>query len=509
MDTNLEHEQHNKRIIKNTFFLYIRMIIIMAVSLFTSRITLRVLGVEDYGIYNVVGGIVVFLAFLNNTLSVSTQRFFNYEMGNNKNGNLCKVFSLAFTSHIMIAIVFLIMGETAGLWFVNHYLIIPPERFVAALWVYHFSVLTFTVNIIMTPYSAAIIACEKMNIYACVSVLETLFKLGMVYLLSILLFDKLQLYAVFIFVVALFIAMVYFYCCRKIVWVISRFAWDKEYMLKMFSFSGWGFIGAFSQVLCVQGVNVLINMFFNPLHNAARGIAIQLQSAVQTFSVNFMIAVRPQIIKSYSDEEYQYSFMLACSAAKISYFLLLIITLPVILNIEWVLTLWLKKVPEYSIVFTRLTLIDSLLGAMISPVAALSQASGKIKNYQLIISISFVLVFLLTYLFYKWGYASYVAFVISIVLTVLGTVGRVWELKYSIQFPVKYFLKEVVVKVLLVSICCISLMGVYLYFFRGDTLSDFLITSFFAVIMSCLFTWFLGIKSNEKKLILDRICFKR
>lgn len=482
----------------------------MIVSLFTSRITLRALGVEDYGIYNVVGGIVIFLAFLNNTLAVSTQRFLNYEMGKSGGGNLEQVFSFALTSHYIIALFFLIIAETIVLWFVRHQLVIPPDRFEAALWVYHFSVFTFVVNIISTPYNAAIIACEKMGAYAYISIIEAGLKLAVSYILLVVTFDKLQMYAILLFIAALLIRLVYFFYCKwNISWITSRLRWNKKYMSKMFSFSGWGFLGAFSQMVSMQGVNVLINMFFNPVHNAARGIAMQLQAAVNTFSANFMTAVRPQIVKSYSDKEYPYSFALTCSAAKISYFLLLIIVVPLVINTEYVLLLWLKNVPEYAVVFTRLALIDILLGAMISPVAALSQASGKVKYYQLIISVSFILVFILTYVFYKNGYASYVTFIVSIIMTIVGTVGRVWELKYSVGFPIKYFLKEVVFRILLVSFCVFGLLVAYVYWWGSGSCANFITTTLISVSFSCLFIWFLGMKPNEKRLILEKIHLKR
>lgn len=485
------------------------MAILMIVSLFTSRITLQALGVEDYGIYNVVGGIIIFLSFLNNTLTISTQRFLNYEMGSDGKSNLSSVFSSALTGHYIIALLFLVIAETVGLWFVYNYLVIPQARFRAMLWVYHFSVLTFFINIISTPYNAAIIACEKMGVYAYIAIVEAVMKLGVAYILFITPFDKLKLYAVLLCGVALVIRFVYFlYCRKKIRWITSRLSWNKERMLRIFSFSGWVFLGGFSQVMCVQGVNVLINIFFSPIHNAARGIAMQLQSAVHTFSANFMTAVRPQIIKSYSAGEYQYSFILTCSAAKISYYLLLIITIPLILETEYILTLWLKDVPEYAVVFTRLALIDALLSSMISPVASLSQASGKVKYYQLIISAGFILVFLLTYLFYRYNFSSYVTFIISIIMTVIGTVGRVWELKYSVHFPMQYFFKEVILKIACVSTGTLVLMKGVVCLVPVNGLFSFCFISFCSVILTCLFIWFWGISESEKKYVLNKLYFK-
>ena len=501
--------ENTKRIARNTAMLYVRMLLLMGVTFYTSRIVLNALGVEDYGIYNVVGGVVIFLSFLNNTLAMSTQRFLNYEMGNAGGGNLEKVFSYALTGHYIVAGVFLFLAETIGLWFVYNQLIIPENRFTAMLWVYHFSVLTFIVNIISTPYNAAIIATEKMDAYAYVSIFEAILKLGISYLLFVLPFDKLKLYAVLLFFVALLVRFAYFaYCRQKIEWITSKLRWNEVYMKKIFSFSGWIFMGGFSHVLSVQGVNVLINMFFNPVHNAARGIAVQLQAGVNTFSANFMTAVRPQIVKSYAGGDYHYAFSLAFMSAKISYFLMLLIIVPLLLNTDYILSLWLKIVPEHAVVFTRLSLLDILLGAMISPLAALSQASGKVKWYQLIISSGFLLVFLLTYLFYRLGFASYTTFVVSIAITALGTLGRILELRHTVGFPIRRFFVEVVSRVTGVSVGVVVFAMICWNFMRVGSLGNLFLTSLLSLLFTGLLIWFLGMKSNEKEYILSKIHLK-
>lgn len=503
-------QSNSKRIVKNTMFLYIRMALLMLVSLFTSRITLQALGVEDYGIYNVVGGIVIFLSFLNNTLTISTQRFLNYEMGQKQSSNLSKVFSIALTGHYVIALFFLLLAETIGFWFVYYHLVIPQERFVAMLWVYHFSVLTFIINIISTPYNAAIIACEKMNVYAYIAILEAVMKLLIAYLLLVVSFDKLKLYAILLFLLAVVVRLVYYlYCKRKIPWISSTLSWNREMMAKIFSFSGWVFLGGFSQVLCVQGVNVLINLFFNPIHNAARGISMQLQAAVHTFSANFMTAVRPQIVKSYSSQDYAYAYKLTCSSARISFFLLLIITMPILLNTEFILSLWLGNIPPYSVCFTRLALIDVLFTSLISPVAALSQATGKVRNYQLIISVSFFLVFVLTYFFYKLHFPSYATFLISIVMTLIGTIGRVLELRNSANFPILYFIKDVVLRIFIVSLGTILSLALLVNVFSFIKITlNVIIMSLFSIALSCVYIWLWGVNKAEKEFIINRIKLK-
>ncbi len=495
-----------KRIVINTSMLYFRMLLIMAISLYTSRIILQVLGVVDYGIYNVVGGVVTMLGFLNSSLSTATQRYLNYEMGKGNLSGLQKVFSMSFLGFVLIALVALCLAESIGLWFVYHKLIIPIERFRTAVWVYHFSVLTFMVNLLVVPYNAAIIAHEKMSVYAYVSIGEVVLKLLLVFLLQIIVYEKLLLYAIMMFVTACIVAFSYrFYCIRVFSECRLCWCWDKELLKGIFSFSGWMLTGTISNLFSTQGVNILMNMFFGPIVNAARAIAVQVHTAVNSFVANFMTAVRPQIVKSYSQGKIEYMYHLVFSASKFSFFLLFILVIPILFNTELILRLWLKTVPDYAVLFTRLLLIDLLINATYNPIAYVSQASGKIRDYQLVISIGFLLIIILTWLAFFYEYPVYFAFVIAIGIDMLGLFSRLWVLKKIVDFPVRRYLKLVCVPTLLVlsvSIVCAYLP--YIWFEITDLLS-LLFYVFWCIGLTTIFIWHLGLNAQEKRIIFQTI----
>lgn len=377
---------NNKRIAKNTMLLYFRMILTMLVTLYTSRVVLNTLGVEDFGIYNVVGGVVVMFSFLNSAMSSATQRFLSFELGKNNIKQFTKVFSMSINIHALIAIIILVLAETIGLWFVNTQLVIPTDRMDAANWVYQCSILAFMVTIMSVPYNASIIAHEKMAAFAYISILEVSLKLLIVFMLQWLAFDKLKLYAVLFLLVAVIIRLVYgLYCKYKIEG--CRYVWtaDKKLFQTLFSYAGWNLWGNMAAVGMDQGVNILLNIFFGPVVNAARGIAYQLSSAVRMFVSNFQMAVNPQIVKRYAVEDITSMHKLIFVSSKASYLLLLFLGLPLAIEANFVLSLWLGDVPEYTVVFVRLVivimLIDSLSGSLITA----AQATGRIKLYQTLV----------------------------------------------------------------------------------------------------------------------------
>lgn len=302
----MSNSENNKRIVRNTAALYVRMLLMMAISLYTSRVVLQTLGVVDYGIYNVVGGVVTMIAFLNGALSTATQRYLNYEMGKGNSDGLSKVFSMSFWCFCMIALAAVIVAETVGLWFVINKLNIPAERADVALWVYHISVLTFVVELLVVPYKASIIAHEKMSVYAYISIAEVSLKLILIYLLVVIDADKLRLYASMMFIATLLICYIdKLYCSRHFAECNVRLVWDRMLFKGLFSFSGWMLVGTITYILSTQGVNMLINIFFGAAVNAARGIALQVSNAINSFVTNFMMAVRPQIVKSYANGEHE------------------------------------------------------------------------------------------------------------------------------------------------------------------------------------------------------------
>lgn len=496
---------NNTRIAKNTLMLYFRMLFTMAVSLYTSRVVLNTLGVEDFGVYNVVGGIVSMLSFFNSSMATSTQRFLNYEMGKNNSAGLRDVFVNAVNAHYLIGIITAIGLETVGLWFVYNKLNIPAQQFHAALWVFHCSVLSLFVSIISTPYNAAIIANERMGIYAYFSILEVVLKLLIVYLLVIIPYNKLIVFGLLSLAISVVMRVLYnVYCIRNFTECRYKWSWDIQLMKKMFFFSGWMLFGCISDMLSKQGVNVLINIFFGPVFNAARAIAVQVQTAVNSFVANFMTAVRPQIIKSYSAGEYQHMYRLVFSSSKLSFYLLLVLTTPVLIYTEFILQLWLKTVPEYCVLFTRLVLLELLVSSAYVPIAQINQASGKIRNYQVAISIIFLASFILTYILYNMGLPVYSTFILSVILAIIGLFVRVIILKHDNAFPASTYLLRIMLPLLPVAGLAL-VIPVFIYKNTETTFLTFFLNSCAGLISSVIVIWIFGLDKVEKGFIAEKI----
>lgn len=495
----------NKQIAKNTIMLYIRMFLVMFVSLYTSRIVLNVLGAEDYGVYNVVGGVITMLSFLNSSLSTATQRYLNYEMGKNNAKALNKVFSMSFITFCILAFFAISIAETVGLWFVQNKLVIPIDRMSAALWVYQFSIMTFAVNMLMIPYTAAIIANEHMSIYAYVSIVEIILKLGLVYFLTIINFDKLKLYSIMMFIVTCLITSIYrIYCIKSFPECHLKFVWDSKLLRKLFSFSGWMLTGTLGHLLCTQGINILINMFFGPVFNAAKAISTQVYSSISSFSQNFMTAVRPQIIKSYAQDDLKYMYRLVFSSSKLSFYLLFVLCLPLIISAQFVLELWLKNVPDLAVLFTRLVLIDLLIQSIYSPIAYVSQAANKTREYQISITICYVLIFVVSLFLYKIGCPVYTTFIVSIIIDIIGLFVRLIVVNQTVKFPISAYLKSVIGPAILVvsaSIIFIIIINIIINQFT-DNMLGIIIASL--IIPICI-VWIIGIDKSEKNLVRNLI----
>lgn len=435
---------HSKRIAKNSLLLSVRLVVTMIISLYTFRIVLGALGLVDNGIYSVVAGVVIMIAFLNNSLTITTQRFLNYEMGRNGKQNLSEVFSTAVISHYAIAVIIAILAETIGLWYVTTRMDIPPDRLGAAIIVFHSSVVTLVVKIIGSPYNAAIIANEKMRAYAYISLLETVLNLLMALLLTMLPYDKLAAYGILMMTVSIIVRFTYIrYCRLTFPEYRFKFAFNKRLFVKMFSFAGWMIAGTFTGVLNTQGVNVLMFTYFGPLLVTARATAIKVQGMVQSFIDSFFTAVQPQIVKSYSAGDMAFTNRLVFTSSKLSFFIVMLIALPLLLNTELIFNLWLREVPEYAVLFTQLLLIDMLIISAYLPIGTISQASGRVRAYQLIISASFVLIFLLTWWSYSLGKPVYYTYIISIVVNFLALFARLFEVRWSAGFSVSNYLRKV------------------------------------------------------------------
>lgn len=419
----------------------------MLVSLYTVRVVLNTLGAEDYGIFNVVAGVVVLFSFVNNAMATSVQRFLNFYLGKNDTEKTRNVYSASLVIHGVTCLIFVVLAETVGLWFVNAKLNIPTGRSNAAFWCYQAAVITTLANIMRVPYNAVIIAYEKMSFFVGLSIVETVLKLAVVFLLKVSNFDKLIFYSFLLAAVSFIILAIYkFYCNKNFEIAHYKKVQDKGLRKELVSFSGWSLFGAVANVANSQGTNIVLNIFTNVTVNAAMGIANQVNAAVYSFVSNFQTAFNPQLVKNYAAGEKKELNQLIFRASKFSFLLLWLIVLPLSLNLETVLTLWLKNVPDYSVGFVQLILVCSLVDCMTYSIAVAVQASGNIKFYQIIISCFIFANLPLSILFLFLGMSPYSVLFIRFFLCLLILVFRVVYLTFSQSFPVRNFIFQVLLK---------------------------------------------------------------
>lgn len=502
-------DSNSKRLAKNTLLLYFRMLFIMATSLYTSRIVLQTLGVEDFGIYNVVGGIVTMFSIISNSLCTSISRFITYELGKGDKKSIRQVFGNAVAIQIILACLILIFAETIGLWFLNNKMTIPVSRLDAAQWCFHLSLLTFVINLISVPYNAAIIAHENMKIFAYISIFESLSKLSVAIAIGFVSWDKLVIYAILLAAIAVIVRIVYgSYCRVHYEECRLNFSFGSTHFKNMFSFASWNFIGATAGLLRDHGGNILLNIFFGPVVNAARGISMQVNQAVYGFSQNFMTALNPQITKNFAQGNKDEVMKLIFWGSRISFYLLFFLALPILTNTEFVLKLWLKKVPDNAVFFVQLILIFSLIESVSTPLVAAQAASGKIKYYQIFVGGTILLCFPVSFLFLKEGYPPSTPFIVSIVIAIICLFIRPFFLKKMFGLKIKDFFRRVVLNVLFVSSFS-SILPIYLKtIFSCDTLPSFLLliaTCFSSTLVSI---GFIGCSKKERKEIYNLIVKK-
>lgn len=486
------------RIAKNTLALYFRHILIMLVSLYTVRVVLNTLGAEDYGIYNVVAGVVVLFSFVNNAMATSVQRFLNFYLGKNDTEKARNVYSASLVIHGIICLIFIVLSETFGLWFVNAKLNIPSGRNNAAFWCYQAAVITTLANIMRVPYNAVIIAYEKMSFFAGLSIVEAVLKLAVVFLLKVSNFDKLIFYSFLLAAVSFIILAIYkFYCNKNFEIAHYKKVQDKGLRKELVSFSGWSLFGAVANVANTQGTNIVLNIFTNVTVNAAMGIANQVNAAVYSFASNFQTAFNPQLVKSYVAGEKEEFNQLIFRTAKFSFLLLWIIVLPLSLNLKTVLSLWLKNVPDYSVGFVQLILVCSLVDCMTYPIAVAVQASGNIKFYQIIISCFIFANLPLSILFLFWGMSPYSVLLIGIFLCLLILVFRVAYLNFSQSFPAKNFIFQVLLRCAVIVVLSFFITKLLISHLLG--LSYFLCSCLFSVFIIFVFSFLFLFTSEERK----------
>ena len=498
-----------QRVAKNTILLYIRMFFVLIVTLYTSRVILKVLGVSDYGVFNVVAGAVALFGFMKNAMTMATQRFLNCEMPKNDIIHLRNVFNTALNIHVIVSLVVVLFAESFGLWLVCNVLNIPEGRLYAAKWVYQIVIINTFISIIQVPFNSVIIAHERMDFYAYISIIETVLKLGIVFLLIKLPGDKLIIYSFLLFLVHFLIFLAYYiYTTKHFQESKPKFVWDKGMLKEMSGFLGWNICGQVAQMLTTQGVNMVVNVFHGVLLNAAIAVTNQVNGAIHMFVANFQTSFRPQIMKSFAAQEYDGMRKLIYTSSKISFFLLYVISIPILFNIDLVLDVWLDNVPDYSAVFCTLLIWYSYLEAIGLPLVMAIMASGKNRDYQIFVSLAISLNLLLVWLFMRLGFSPQYIFYVKIAISFLVMAVRLFFAKRQAFIQPKDFISNTIFPIFFVLVLTQSvyyLMQEFLY--KGSIVNKIGLTIILEII-TVLSIYFLGTKKTEKNYLKSMILKK-
>lgn len=506
-----EQAENTKRIAKNTLILYVRMLFGMLVSLYTSRVVLQALGVEDYGIYNVVGGVVAMFSMISNSLSSSVSRFLTFELGKGNLEGLKRVFSTSLSIHVALVLVIVLLSETLGLWFLNTHMTIPENRLYAANWVFQASVLTFVINLLSVPFSASIVSHERMSAFAYIGILDIVLRLLIVLFIAYSgwNFDRLIIYSLLLVGVVCIMQAIYWnYCTRNFEECKFGLSFDVNYWKEMSSFAGWNFIGCTARLFKDQGVNILLNLFIGPIINAARGIANTVNNVLASFSGNFMTALNPQITKSYAAGDYDYMFSLVERGSRFSYYILLLFALPMLFETEFVLTLWLKHYPEHTVNFVRLILIVTMCDILSNTLINLQVATGKIRNYQLVVGGMLLMNFPLSYICLKMGLPPESTLVVALIVAVCCLFLRLLFLRKMVGLSMKRYLRKVCGNVLFVTLLAMIIPS-FIYTQMSDSIIRFVMICVFTTVCSSIAIYWGGCSMNERKFIKGKILFIR
>lgn len=497
--------ENNKRIAKNTLFLYIRTLFVLLVSLYMSRVILQVLGVSDYGIYQVIGGLVAMFGVLSTALSAAISRFITFEIGSGNKEKLCRVFSTSVIVQFIIAFIVLLVAEVIAIWFIQTQMQIPEGRMIAAQWVLHCSLITFCINLVSVPYNACIIAHEHMKAFAYISILDVLLKLVVCFCIFISPVDKLIFYAVLLTIEAVIIRIIYsFYCHRHFEETRNKLIFDKVIFRDMLSFSGWNFFNNANGILSIQGVNMLINVFFGVTVNAARGIAVQVENAVLQFVNNFTVAINPQITKSYATGDMERMYSLVCRGAKFSYFAMLLMALPIVCEAEKILNIWLTVVPEHTVIFVQLSLVLGVFDCVGASGYTACAATGKMKRYALILTPIGLLEFPLTWVFFLMGAPVVSTYYLYIFIKFLVLMARLFLLRDMVGLSPVVFIKNVFYPIVLTTLVAVLPSMLVIYFFPQSLWRLFVsvIVALSAVSFASLYV---GMTVGERQIIMERV----
>lgn len=493
---------NQKIIAKNTILLYIRMGILMLISLYTSRVILDALGDIDMGIYNAVGGIVIMFSFLSGTMSVACQRYYAIEIGKKDYEELAKIFSLCVFVFLAIILIIVVLSETVGLWFLLNK-VKTEGRLDAAKWVFQFSILSFVFSIIRTPFQGMIIIREKMNVYAYISIFEALGNLLIAILISRSSNDRLILYAALIMVINIIVSLFYIiYCLICYKECKPSYYWNNEKFKNIFSFASWNMIGALSGLCKSQGLNLLLNIFFGPVVNASRAMAYKVYTTANQFVENFYTAAKPQIIKLYSVNDLKGMEKLVIQSSKFSFFLIFVISLPIMLETDVLLDIWLKDVPERTAIFTKLVLANAMIDTLANPLATAMQAYGNIKKYHLVCGGFTLQILPVSYLFLKLGFPCETVFIVSIVFCAISIWIRVLFVNKDIGLSLSEYFKKAILPILVVIIAAIPI-PLFFELYLDAGLTKFIIVVFSSIATVCLSVFLFGLTVSERDKIID------
>ena len=499
----------NKRIAKNTAFLYVRMIFVLLVSLYSTRVVLHVLGVVDYGINNVVAGFVSMFAFLNTSMTNGIQRFFNFKLGSEGADSLTRVYKSALLIQLGLTFIILLLLETFGLWYLETKMVIPPDRLPAARWIFQFSVISLVFLVLQIPYSAAIMAHERMDYYAFVSVFDAVAKLGIAFSIPYVPYDKLISYGFLILLIALANFLLYFvYAKVKFPEMHLQKGRDNALMKSMISFSGWNVFGTFAYMMKSQGLNVLLNAFFGPVVNAARGVSNQIMGAIHGFSSNIVISFRPQLVQSYAAGNTERVRRMFFSLSKISYILLYSISAPIVIELSYILHLWLgEDVPDYTIPFTVLVLANMVVSSLHTPLTQIVHAVGKMRTFQLAISIIICSILPVSWVLLKMGANPIVVYWVSLAISVINQVVCLFIVRSLFPFSIKQYLWSVIIPCAVYSLIC-PIAPLVPRYFMNESFGRLLVVVIVSVLSSSVITYF-GILDNEERRLVKSFISKR
>ncbi|NIA44659.1 MULTISPECIES: lipopolysaccharide biosynthesis protein [Providencia] len=497
--------KNNQKILKNTIFLYLRILFILFISLYTARVILKVLGIQDFGIYSLVAGIVTMLSFMSGAMASATQRFLSYEIGNKNNINLSNTFKMCQQIYILIMILVIIISESIGLWFIHEKLNIPVERLESASIAFQFSIISFCFSILSIPYISNILAQEKMFFFAIISSLEAILKLLILYIIEMFYIDRLISYPIALSIIS-FLSFIIYLTINRILFSYTKykFIWDKKLFNTLTSYTGWNFFGNLSSSLVSQGINIILNLFYGPIINSSRAIATQVNSALFSFVSSLQMSVSPQIVKSYAQSDINRMKSLVFASAKYSFLLIYILSVPVILKTEFILKIWLGNVPLYTAIFVKLILIDSLIISLSGSLMSAFQATGKIKRYQIIVGTVLLLNLPTSFILLKLEFPPYSIFIASIVLSFIALYARIFLLKLLLPDLIKNFISYVIVKITIVTLAT-YIPIYYISTIFNDSLVGLISITIISSIFILIFVWIIAMSPPEKNYIIQSI----